>query len=91
LEETARLKNDFCESPSLVEPTKGFEHSAQTFNTKRKMGFAGDFSTVVGVRIQHIALGISLGRVTKENQFLCKEQKKRGCAGDISTLSLIRV
>ena len=28
--------------------------------------------------------GISLGRVVEENQFLCKEPKKRGCAGDIA-------
>jgi hypothetical protein len=26
-----------------------------------------------------------LGRVVEENEFLFKEQKKRGCAGDIST------
>jgi len=46
---------------------------------------AGDISTVWWVRIPPRAQGISLGRVVEENEFLFKEQKKRGCAGDIST------
>jgi DHA1 family multidrug resistance protein-like MFS transporter len=32
-----------------------------------------------------MAQGMSWGRVIEENRFLGKEQKKRGCAGDIST------
>jgi hypothetical protein len=32
--------------------------------------------------------GHKLGGVIEENQFLCKEQKKRGFAGDVSTMTV---
>jgi hypothetical protein len=49
--------------------------------TQKKGGFAGvcgDVATWRRVRIPPRGQGISLGRVMEENQFLCKEQKKRG-------------
>jgi hypothetical protein len=45
LEETARLKNDFCEGPCLVEPTK--RGTERRRSTRRKKGIVRETSPLL--------------------------------------------